>query len=108
TDDVDEDSILNAVLDAGAEEVLDQGGGFEVITDPSDLVGARTALQNAGIDYDAAEVELVPNVTIEVDADTARKVMRLIDGLEDGDDVQNVFSNYDVTPEVQAELDAGD
>lgn len=106
TDDVTEDDILNAVLDAGAEEVLDQGGGFEVITDPSDLVGARTALQEAGIDYDSAEAEFVPNVTIEVDADTARKVMRLIDALEDGDDVQNVFSNFDVSPEVQAELDA--
>ncbi|HRN28634.1 MAG TPA: YebC/PmpR family DNA-binding transcriptional regulator [Terrimesophilobacter sp.] len=106
TDDVDEDDILSAVLESGAEEVLDQGGGFEVITDPSDLVAARTALQEAGIDYDSAEAEFVPNVTIEVDADTARKVMRLIDALEDGDDVQNVFSNFDVSPEVQAELDA--
>ena len=108
TDDVDEDSILNAVLDAGAEEVLDRGAGFEIITDPSDLVGARTALQAAGIDYDAAEAEFVPNVSIAVDAETARKVFRLIDALEDSDDVQNIYSNVDVSAEVQAELDLDD
>ena len=106
TDGVEEDDILAAVLDAGAEEVLDHGAGFEVITEPGDLVRARTALQEAGIDYDAAEAEFVPNVSIDVDADTARKVMRLIDALEDLDDVQNIFTNYDVSPEVQAELDA--
>jgi YebC/PmpR family DNA-binding regulatory protein len=105
TDGVDEDAILEAVLDAGAEEVKDQGGGFEVVTDPSDLVRARTALQEAGIDYDSAEAEFVPNVTIEADLETARKVFRLIDALEDSDDVQNVFSNIDVPDEVQAALD---
>lgn len=106
TDEVDEDAILEAVLDAGAEEVKDQGGGFEVITEPSDLVPARTALQEAGIDYDSAEAEFVPNLTIEADAATARKVFRLIDALEDSDDVQNIFTNIEVSPEVQAELDA--
>ncbi|MCU1440403.1 MAG: transcriptional regulator [Rhodoglobus sp.] len=104
-DTVTEDSILEAVLDAGAEEVKDQGGGFEVITDPSQLVEARTALQSAGIDYDSADAEFVPNLSVEVDAETARKVMRLIDALEDSDDVQNIYSNYDVSAEVQAELD---
>jgi YebC/PmpR family DNA-binding regulatory protein len=102
---VTEDSILEAVLDAGAEEVKDQGGGFEVITDPSQLVEARTALQSAGIDYDSADAEFVPNLSVEVDAETARKVMRLIDALEDSDDVQNIYSNYDVSADVQAELD---
>ena len=105
SDSVTEDSILEAVLDAGAEEVKDQGGGFEVITDPSQLVEARTALQSAGIDYDSADAEFVPNLSVEVDAETARKVMRLIDALEDSDDVQNIYSNYDVSAEVQAELD---
>jgi YebC/PmpR family DNA-binding regulatory protein len=105
TDEVTEDAILEAVLDAGAEEVKDQGGGFEVITDPSQLVEARTALQSAGIDYDSAEAEFVPNLSVDVDADTARKVFRLIDALEDSDDVQNIYSNFAVSPEVQAELD---
>lgn len=108
TDGVTEDDILMAVLDAGAEEVLDQGEGFEVITEPSQLVEARQALQAAGIDYDSAEAEFVPNLSITVDADTARKVYRLIDSLEESDDVQNVYSNFDVPADVQAELDADD
>ncbi len=69
------------------------------------LVQARTALQEAGIDYDSAEAEFVPNLSVEVDADTARKVFRLIDALEDSDDVQNVFANFEVSPDVQAQLD---
>ena len=108
TDEVSEDDILLAVLDAGAEEVTDQGGGFEIISEATDLVAVRTALQEAGIDYDAADVEFVPNLKVEVDADTARKVFRLIDALEDSDDVQNVYANYDVPPEVQAQLDEDD
>lgn len=102
---VSEDDILVAVLDAGAEEVNDHGGGFEVITDPSQLVAARTALQDAGIDYDSADAEFVPNVSVAVDAETARKVFRLIDALEDSDDVQNIFANFDIPADVQAELD---
>ena len=105
TDAVSEDDILMAVLDAGAEEVIDQGGGFEVITDPSSLTAARTALQEAGIDYDSAEAEFVPNLRVEADAETARKVFRLIDALEDSDDVQNIFTNIDIPADVQALLD---
>ncbi|MEI3866668.1 YebC/PmpR family DNA-binding transcriptional regulator [Microbacterium sp. CCNWLW134] len=103
-----EDDVMLAVLDAGAEEVEPHGQGFAVITEASELVSVRTALQDAGIDYDSADVEFVPNLKVEVDADTARKVFRLIDALEDSDDVQNVFSNLDLTPEVQAELEADD
>ena len=101
-----EDDVLTAVLEAGAEEVNEAPNGetFDVITDASELVAARTALVDAGIDYDSADVEFVPNLKVEIDADTARKVFRLIDALEDSDDVQNVFSNFDLTPEVQAEL----
>jgi YebC/PmpR family DNA-binding regulatory protein len=105
TDTVTEDDILMAVLDAGAEEVIDRGAGFEVITEPTDLVVARTALQEAGIDYDSAEAEFVPNLHVELDLETARKVFRLIDAFEDLDDVQNIFANYEVSPEVQAQLD---
>jgi YebC/PmpR family DNA-binding regulatory protein len=105
TDSVTEDDILVAVLDAGAEEVIDRGAGFEVITEPTDLVAARTALQEAGIDYDSAEAEFVPNLHVELDLETARKVFKLIDAFEDLDDVQNIFANYEVSPEVQAQLD---
>lgn len=103
-----EDDVLMAVLEAGAEEVrpTPNGESFEVITESSDLVAARTALVEAGIDYDSADAEFVPNLKVEIDADTARKVFRLIDALEDSDDVQNVFANFDLTAEVQAELES--
>ncbi|MDM4763234.1 YebC/PmpR family DNA-binding transcriptional regulator [Galbitalea sp. SE-J8] len=107
-DGVTEDAILEAVMDAGVEDVVDQGGGFEIITDPSELVAARSALQTAGIDYDSAEAEFVPNLQVEVDADTARKIFRLIDALEDSDDVQNVYANFDLPADVRAELDEDD
>jgi YebC/PmpR family DNA-binding regulatory protein len=100
SDTVDEDTVLMAVLDAGAEEVRDLGDTFEVVCEPSDLVTVRTALQDAGLDYDSAEAGFVPSTTIELDEDTAGKVFRLIDALEDCDDVQNVFANYDVSDEV--------
>ncbi|MEY4899030.1 MAG: hypothetical protein RL294_841 [Actinomycetota bacterium] len=105
-DGVSEDNILLAVLDAGAEEVVDHGGGFEVITDTSNLVATRVALQEAGLDYDSSEAEFVPSLTVDVDAATARKVFHLIDGLEDLDDVQNVFANFSISADVQNELDA--
>lgn len=104
-DGIDEDSILAAVLDAGAEDVESHNGSFEVISEPQDLVKVREALQAAGIDYDSADAEFVPNLEVEVDADTARKVFKLIDALEDSDDVQNVFSNFDLSESVLAELE---
>ncbi|GAA4155484.1 YebC/PmpR family DNA-binding transcriptional regulator [Gryllotalpicola daejeonensis] len=100
-----EDDVLAAVLDAGAEEVTPQGDTFEVLTEASELVATRTALQEAGIDYDSADVEFVASVKVNADAETARKVFRLIDALEDSDDVQNVYTNLDLSPEVQAELE---
>jgi len=100
-----EDDVLDAVLDAGAEEVNDLGDFFEVISEATDLVAVRTALQAAGIDYDSAEVQFVPATQIEVDEDGARKIFRLIDALDDSDDVQNVFANFDASDEVLAALD---
>jgi YebC/PmpR family DNA-binding regulatory protein len=104
--DLTEDDVLTAVLDAGAEEVIDDGEKFEVFSEAQDLVATRTALQTAGIDYDSADIAFVPQLKIEVDAATARKVFHLIDALEELDDVQNIYSNYDLTDEVQAELEA--
>ncbi len=101
-----EDDVMLAALEAGAEEVEPHAQGFEVITDPSDLVAVRTALTEAGLDYESADVEFVPNLKVPIDAETARKVFRLIDALEDSDDVQNVFANFDLPAEVQAELEA--
>ncbi|MGC5616963.1 YebC/PmpR family DNA-binding transcriptional regulator [Georgenia sp. Z1491] len=107
-DGVDEDDVLAAVLDAGAEEVTDQGETFEILSEATDVVDVRTALVDAGLDYDSAESQFVPSMEVTVDADGATKVMRLVDALEDLDDVQNVFSNVDIPDEVLAELDAQD
>jgi YebC/PmpR family DNA-binding regulatory protein len=101
-----EDDVLMAVLEAGAEEVNDLGEAFEVISEPRDMVAVRTALQEAGIDYESADASFVPSVNVEVDEDTARKVFKLIDALEDCDDVQNVYSNFDVSDEIMALIDA--
>lgn len=100
----EEEDVLAAVLDAGAEEVNDLGESFEVISEPGDLVAVRVALQNAGFDYESAEVNFLPTITVSLDAEGARKVFRLIDALEDCDDVQNVWANFDVSDEVMAEV----
>jgi YebC/PmpR family DNA-binding regulatory protein len=101
-DGVSEDDVLVAVLEAGAEEVDDLGEAFEVICEAAGLVAVRTALQQAGIDYDSAEAAFVPSTSIELDAEGARKIFRLIEALEDSDEVQNVFANFDVSDEVMA------
>jgi len=101
-----EDDVLNAVLDAGAEEVNDLGEAFEVVSAAGDVVTVRTALQDQGIDYESAETSFLPSMSVEVDEDTARKVFRLIDVLEDNDDVQNVYVNADVPDEILERIDA--
>jgi YebC/PmpR family DNA-binding regulatory protein len=103
-----EDDLLEVVLDAGAEEISDEGETFEIISEAGDEVTVRKALQEAGIDYDSAETQFVPNIHTEVDLDGARKALRLIDALEDSDDVQNVFSNLDIPDDVAAQLDDED
>ena len=102
---LNEDDLLMAVLEAGAEEVNDNGDTFEIISEPTDLVAVRTALQQAGIDYDSADASFQPSMSVAVDVDGARKVFKLVDALEDSDDVQNVYSNVDVSDEVLAELE---
>ena len=103
---VTEDDLLEATLDAGAEDVSDQAESFQVISEATDLVAVRTALQTAAIDYDSADVEFVPSMEIPVDKDAAVKVLKLADALDDLDDVQNVFSNADVPDEVMEAVDA--
>ncbi|GAA2266161.1 YebC/PmpR family DNA-binding transcriptional regulator [Streptomyces sp. NPDC012403] len=101
-----EDDVLTAVLDAGAEEVNDLGENFEVLSEATDLVAVRTALQDAGIDYDSAEANFVPTMQVELDEEGAKKIFKLIDALEDSDDVQNVFANFDVSDEIMEKVDA--
>jgi YebC/PmpR family DNA-binding regulatory protein len=106
-DGVDEDKVLEVVLEADLDvEVNDLGDTLEVISDPSELVTVRSALVDAGLDYDSAESPFVPSMQVELDVDGARKILKLIDALEDSDDVQNVFANFDISDEVGAQLDA--
>jgi len=101
---VTEDKVLESVLDAGAEEVNDIGDSFEVVTDPSDLVKVREALQSSGIDYESADSSFLPTLSVPLDAENAAKLFGLIDAIEDLDDVQNVYGNFDVSDEVMASL----
>jgi transcriptional/translational regulatory protein YebC/TACO1 len=95
-----EDDVLTAVLDAGAEQVNDLEEAFEVVSEATDLVGVRTALQDSGLDYDSADASFLPSVHVPLDEDAAKRVFRLIEALEDSDDVQNVWANYDVSDEI--------
>ena len=101
---ITEDKILEHVLDAGAEDVTDLGESFEIVSEPSDLVAVRTALQGAGIDYESADTSFLPSVSVPLDAECAAKVFALIDAIEELYDVQNVFGNFDVSDEVMATL----
>ena len=99
-DQLSEDDVLMVVLDAGAEEVNDLGESFEIVSEATDLVAVRSAIQGAGWDYESAEASFLPSVSVDLDEDGARKVFRLIEALEDSDDVQNVYANFDVTDDV--------
>ena len=101
---VTEDDLLGAVLDAGAEEVNDLGESFEVTSEATDVVAVRSALQEAGIDYESADIAFVPTMEIPVDEDHARSVFRVIDALEDSDDVQDVYANYSVSDDIMEKL----
>jgi YebC/PmpR family DNA-binding regulatory protein len=101
-----EDEVMMAVLDAGADEVNDLGDNFEIVSEASDLLPVRAALQEAGIDYESADSSWLPSVSIPLDEEHAKKVFRLIEALEDSDDVQDVWANFDVSDEVLAAIDA--
>ena len=100
-----EDDVLMAVLDAGAEEVNDLGESFEVVCEATDLVTVRTALQEAGIDYESAEAAFLPSVEVPLDEDQAKRVFRLIEAIEDSDDVQDVYANYSVSDDIMEHLE---
>jgi YebC/PmpR family DNA-binding regulatory protein len=99
-----EDDVMMSVLEAGAEEVNDLGEAFEVVSEAGDLIPVRKALQEAGIDYESAESSFLPSVSVQLEVEGAKKIFKLIDALEDCDDVQNVFANFDVSDEVMAEV----
>ena len=101
---ITEDDVVNAVLEAGAEEVSDLGDSFEVTSEAGDVVAVRSALQDAGIDYESADVAFVPTMEVPIDEEQARRVFRVIDALEDSDDVQDVYANYSVSDDIMEKL----
>lgn len=105
-DGLTEDDLLLAVLEAGAEEVKDEGEKFEIICQPTDVPAVRTALEEAGIDVDDSDQDFRASVDVPLDAEGAKKVLKLIDALEDVDDVQDVYTNMTVSDEVMDELNA--
>lgn len=102
----DEDSVMLAALEAGAEDIVAAGDQFEVICAASDYPAVRAALEAAGLSVDSGEVTQLPKTTVPVDESTAPKVLRLVDALDDVDDVQQVYCNFDISDEVMAALDA--
>jgi YebC/PmpR family DNA-binding regulatory protein len=101
-----EDDVLMAVLDAGADEVEDIGEAFEVVSPPADLEAVRTAVTGAGFRIESADVSWLPSVTVPLDEDDARKVLRLVDALDDCDDVQNIWANFDISDRVLEAVEA--
>lgn len=102
----DEEKILEAALEHGIEDIEALEESFVITTEPSEMVSVRSALQNAGIDYDSADVEFVSSLKVSVDNDSGPKVIKLIEALEDLDDVQTVFSNMEISDEVLAGLES--
>ncbi len=103
-DKTDEDTVTNIALETGAEDVKNLGDAFELSCDPAVFSDVRAALEQAGIKPDSAEISMVPNSQVELDGDQAEKIMKLIDALEDHDDTQNVYSNFEVSEEDMARL----
>jgi YebC/PmpR family DNA-binding regulatory protein len=101
---VTEDALMNIVIDAGAEEINDLGENFEVVSDPSSMASVRKSLDEAGIEYESADTPFLPTVSVPLDGEGASKVFKLIEAIEDCDDVQNVYANFDISDEVMATL----
>ncbi len=103
-DKTDEDTLMEIALEAGAEDVKNVEQGFEVTCDPTAYQGVAKALAEASIETEMSQITRIPNTTVDLDVPTARKVLKLIDLLDDHDDVQSVSSNFNIPPEVSAEL----
>ncbi|NDA79903.1 MAG: YebC/PmpR family DNA-binding transcriptional regulator [Actinobacteria bacterium] len=101
---ITEDFLMNIVIDAGAEEINDLGENFEIVSDPSSMASVRRALETAGVEYESAETPFLPTVSVPLDSEGASKVFKLIEAIEDCDDVQNVYANFDISDDVMATL----
>lgn len=103
-DAVDEDELMEAALEAGAEDVETSESDYRVVTSPEDFQAVRDALRAMGIEFENAEITMQPQNSIDLDVSTAKQTLRLIDALEENDDIQEVFANFDISDEVMAEV----
>jgi YebC/PmpR family DNA-binding regulatory protein len=99
-----EDEIMTAAIDAGAEDVIPEDDAYEIRSDPADFMAVRAGLEAAGIHYSSAELTMIPKSTVALDEPDARKTLRLLDALEDNDDVQEVYANFDIPDQVMESL----
>ncbi len=104
-DKISEDALMEIALEAGAEDVREDGTEFEVITAMEDMESVKQALEEADVEVDAAEISMIPQNTISLDRDDAVKMLKLMDVLEDCDDVQNVYANFDISDEIMESMD---
>ena len=95
-----EDDVMTAAIEAGAEDVVQDGDQFEVLTQPADFTAVRDAIVAAGIELEQAELTMIPKSTVKLEENDARKTMKIVDALEDSDDVQEVFANFDIPEDV--------
>ena len=101
SDGVDEDAVMEAALEAGADDILtNEDGSLDVLTAPEDFIAVKDAMQQMGLEPDSAEVTMRASTSVELDAKDAEKMVRLLEKLEDLDDVQNVYSNADISEEI--------
>lgn len=103
SDAASEDQIMELALEAGAEDVAESEGGWEVTTEPADFMTVKDAITSAGIEPVSAAVTMIPTTTVDCDAAAGSKVMRLVDSIEEHDDVQKVYHNAEIPEEVLAE-----
>ena len=96
----DEDTVMTAAIEAGADDVVHDGDQFEILTQPAEFAAVRDAVTAAGIEFEQAELTMVPKNTVKLEENDARKTMRIVDALEDSDDVQEVFANFDIPDDV--------
>jgi len=103
----DEDELMLAALDAGAEDIADDGDLWRITTPPTELHAVRTALEEAGYAIESSELTMVPQTTIALDTpEAAKKVLRLVDAIDDHDDVQGVYGNFDIPDEILESVEA--
>ena len=103
-DAIDEDRLMELALEAGAEDVVDQESEYEVITEPNTFEDVRSAMDEAGVPYLLAEIGMIPQNTVKLEEDKAGQMLKLMEKMEDNDDVQNVYANFDISDEIMEKL----